>query len=61
MCSLYIERLLNFGIGRKSEVEEDAQRNQGRQEDIFKVKNQVRTCITCPFCFFRILVKQEEG
>lgn len=55
MCSLYIERLLNFGIGRKSEVEEDAQRNQGRQEDIFKVKNQVRTCITRPFCFLEFL------
>lgn len=64
MCSLYIERLLNFGVGRKSEMEEDAQRNQGRQEDIFKVKYQVRTCITRPFLyfyfyFFIFLVKQD--
>lgn len=52
MCSLYIERLLNFGIGRKSEMEEDAQGNQGRQEDIFEVKYQVRTCINPPFSLF---------
>lgn len=38
MCSLYIERLLNFGVRCKSEMEEDAQRNQGRQKDIFRVK-----------------------
>lgn len=58
MCSLYIERLLNFGIGSKSEMEEDAQRNQGSQKDIFRVKTKSGPDrFTRPFLFLFLFLK----